>query len=1130
MKTSLYYIAVLTASFGLLSGTPSPSYAIDDALTLSLDPPKLDYSKVCIKTPEAEAPKRDWTKVTGGIPELPARRLIELGHIYEYGMPQANVAINYDLAARFFRKATESRSKLRFKGHYRLANLYINGRGVPQDIGYAKTLLEEMLHIDASSAGLKLALLYMEEQNSRKAAEYFRLSAVDGNIGAALYLGNLYSTQQIPMPSPNADKEMFAHAQNLLLTELGKGRCDVLYVIGLSYIGKIRPYNEAEAVKWFEVSSKLGHVAAMNQLAKIYSTGAGEFNKLPHAIELWTEASKKHSAEAMFNLGKYYLLDSPQKDNSRAEALLEGAASKNYHPAIELLVEYYEGEFGHPIRHDKSFVWLKAGATRLGASPDMIYGYANAYDQALGTEENHPKAVELFRKAAVKGHRKAAEKLGIAYQRGRGVEVAPKKSLKFFRLAASRGNKDAMVAMSRNYSCGVGTTKNPAHSQKWHDRAISYDSLEALIDSAELERLKGTPEGTKKRIEYLRRAVKLDSRKAMVHLGVAYLKGEDIPQDKNRARTLLSAALADGLLKSEGLIALGDMYAKGVIPIKDAFEKAHSLYSQAVSLGDAAAAEKMGKLLIKLGDGSKLTMSKAVALLTKAANKGEVNAMIALADFNTSRKNLKYGIDAKKGAQWLTKAAAEGHAGAMLSLAYHYHFGTGTLAKDKAAAKQWVEKALLLYPCSVKERVEMARYYDLGIGVERNTEKAAEWAAKALESDIEETGDMTQLATMYRNGFGVDVDPGKSRTWYERAANAGDAKAMQELGKIHMQGDLKGQDVEQAHIWFDKAMARGNVSALEELGKIYAKGKGVERDEAKAVEYLKPAAQKGALDAMVELGVILGDSNSDFYNPKEAESWLKKAANIGLTDATFELLDFYDSHPTFTQDEQKIERMIAKLAGAPNKSTKEMIMVSRIYLRGIGTDANAAEGVRWLEKAANAGDPAAMRELGRSYIVGKYILQSPAKGVTWLQKASEFGDTSAMVELANAYAIGNGVEKNMDNALSYYNQAANLGSAAAMRELGYIYIYKTGVGASNEKTGINWFMKAAGRGDSKAMLELSNAYAAGFSVKESPEKAQYWLEKAANAGNKNARRQLRLGQQVGYGTEKQETAPATVKK
>jgi len=1127
MKSSLYNIAVLATTFGLLSGAPSSSHAIDDALTLSLDPPKLDYNKVCIQQPEPEAPKRDWGQYSGSIPDMTARRLIELGHIYENGLPEKNVKPNYDVAVRFFRKATQTRSKLRFKGHYRLANMYINGKGVPQDIAYAKTLLEEMLHVDAASAGARLALLYMQEQNSRKAAEYFRLAAVDGNIAAALYLGNLYSTQQIPMPSPDADKEMFAHAQNLLLSELGQGRCDVLYVIGLSYIGKIRPYSEEEAIKWFEVSSKLGHVSAMNQLAKIYSTGAGKHNNLPRAIELWTAASAKGSAEAKYNLGKYYLLDSPQKDNSKAEELLEASAGNNYEPAIELLVQYFEGDFGHPVKHDRAFKWLKAGATRLGAEPDMIYGYANAYDQALGTEADYTKAVALFRQAAVKGHRKAAEKLGVAYQRGRGVEVAPKKSLKFFRLAASRGNKDAMVAMARNYSCGIGTKKNETHFEKWHNRAISYDSIEALIDSAELERLKGTPEGTKKRIEYLRRAVKLDSRKAMVQLGIAHVKGDGVPQDKAMARKLLTDALADGLLKSEGLIALADMYAKGYIPIKDAYGKSRSLYAQAVALEDSAAAEKMGKLLLKLGDGSKATAQQALKLLKLAASKGEVNAMIALADFNTSQKNLKYGIDAQEAAKWLTKAAAEGHTGAMMSLAYHYHFGTGTLKRDPALAKQWMEKAFLLYPCTVKERVEVARYYDLGIGVDRNQEKATEWATRALEADIEETGDITQLALMYRNGYGVEVDPVKSKTFYERAANAGDVKAMQELGKIYMRGDLEGQNIEKAHEWFEKAMARGNVSALEELGKIYAKGKGIERDEAKAIEYLTPAAQKGALDAMVELGLILGDNNSVFYEPKEAEVWLKKAADVGLPEATFELLDFYDRHPTFTKDDQKIERMIAKLVSTPNKSTKEMILISRIYLRGIGTKANPSEGVKWLEKAAGAGDPAAMRELGRSYIVGKYILQDPAKGVSWLRKASEFGDTGAMVELAGAYAIGNGVEKNMENALDFYNQAANLGSAAAMRELGYIYIYKTGIAATNEETGIDWFKKAAGRGDSKAMLELSNAYAAGFAVQESPEKAQYWLEKAANAGNKNARRQLRLGQQVGYGSETEE-APAII--
>jgi TPR repeat protein len=68
--------------------------------------------------------------------------------------------------------------------------------------------------------------------------------------------------------------------------------------------------------------------------------------------------------------------------------------------------------------------------------------------------------------------------------------------------------------------------------------------------------------------------------------------------------------------------------------------------------------------------------------------------------------------------------------------------------------------------------------------------------------------------------------------------------------------------------------------------------------------------------------------------------------------------------------------------------------------------------------------------------------------------------------------------------------------------------------AVNPAKGIEWYEKASSMGDTRAMMQLSNAYASGYGVKISSEKSLYWLKKAADGGSESARRQLDVLQRM----------------
>jgi TPR repeat protein len=73
---------------------------------------------------------------------------------------------------------------------------------------------------------------------------------------------------------------------------------------------------------------------------------------------------------------------------------------------------------------------------------------------------------------------------------------------------------------------------------------------------------------------------------------------------------------------------------------------------------------------------------------------------------------------------------------------------------------------------------------------------------------------------LYSNGLGVAQDYAKAREWFEKAADKGDASAMNKLGWLYENGEGVTQDYTKARGWYQKAADKGDASAtayLEEL-------------------------------------------------------------------------------------------------------------------------------------------------------------------------------------------------------------------------------------------------------------------------------------------------------------------------
>ena len=102
------------------------------------------------------------------------------------------------------------------------------------------------------------------------------------------------------------------------------------------------------------------------------------------------------------------------------------------------------------------------------------------------------------------------------------------------------------------------------------------------------------------------------------------------------------------------------------------------------------------------------------------------------------------------------------------------------------------------------------------------------------------------LAKLYEDGqAGLAKDLGEARRWTQRAAEAGDRKAMHNLALYYFEGTGGDKNLTQAAQWFRRAADLGLVDSQYNLGRLYEEGFGVSQNPAEAYKWYLIAARSG---------------------------------------------------------------------------------------------------------------------------------------------------------------------------------------------------------------------------------------------------------------------------------------------
>ena len=115
-------------------------------------------------------------------------------------------------------------------------------------------------------------------------------------------------------------------------------------------------------------------------------------------------------------------------------------------------------------------------------------------------------------------------------------------------------------------------------------------------------------------------------------------------------------------------------------------------------------------------------------------------------------------------------------------------------------------------------------------------------------------------------------------------AESGDARAMEAVGCMYLDGNGIKQDHTKAFEWFEKAVKKGNLDAYNDLGFMYTEGLSVKKNAVKAFECYFKAAHNNNYMAQATLAALYYGGIGVSKSPKDALKWFLIASGNPASD------------------------------------------------------------------------------------------------------------------------------------------------------------------------------------------------------------------------------------------------------
>ena len=411
-------------------------------------------------------------------------------------------------------------------------------------------------------------------------------------------------------------------------------------------------------------------------------------------------------------------------------------------------------------------------------------------------------------------------------------------------------------------------------------------------------------------------------------------------------------------------------------------------------------------------------------------------------------------------------------------------FGEGYLYLEEADNEDEVT-----YYAKWTNRYKEARGYLYGTAESEADEEAA-YEIMLEEAEAGNAYAMHDMGKIYAQGIGAQASREQAEEWYGKSLNT--LLLLEEtqervyleyrIGKMYQYGLGTEENPEEAVWWFHKAAEKGHIYACYSLAMLYLRGQGVERDDERAYGLFLRSYDGGNPYAAYELGKLCEAGRGTVRNPEKAQHYYR-AAFLG-----------------FINMEKKA------------KDDTLWYRIGCMYLHGIGTEPDEEQAERYLKKAYDYGNTHAAYQLARLYIrqETQKLREDPEatpdykkiiKAVKWLEEAARQENPFADYALGRLYKEGVLLEKDMEKAVFHLQRAADAGNSFAQYQLGKIYLdeeYK------NIPAAVQYLTLAADQKNELAAYRLGRLYLIGEDLPKNIERALYYLDMSAEAGNQYA--------------------------
>lgn len=164
-------------------------------------------------------------------------------------------------------------------------------------------------------------------------------------------------------------------------------------------------------------------------------------------------------------------------------------------------------------------------------------------------------------------------------------------------------------------------------------------------------------------------------------------------------------------------------------------------------------------------------------------------------------------------------------------------------------------------------KLNLGSMFAYGLGTRKNTKKAKKYLEEAANSGYSPA--MVSLGIAYSNGNAFPIKSSQAIYWYQRAIDAGDANAANNLGVLYLDGrsDL-APNYTMAKYFLEESIKKNsaNSGGMFRLGDIYKLGLGVLQDINQAKYWYQKACNLGNSVACTALQNLSNRGNINIYN------------------------------------------------------------------------------------------------------------------------------------------------------------------------------------------------------------------------------------------------------------------------